>query len=817
MTLSTWATPPRKRNGDHVVKHGIRFYVCVYVLYVCYCCWGYHQSLFFGANQRQGTWEIEKDVVNTLIVISIAQYSRWTTVIFSPVFHQSNRRSRPVVRRWRLGRSATRVEIRPLWKSYGWRMVKRGETALNVFFWPLSFTQNWNGSSVMMPWCRNSAAEVNSIRIGDTSAFPAYVSGGMVTEKKATLKAWNKMPTVDVTDVSGRCALPFQVAGRNPEGLLFGWQDEGQSPRVFAESMSVFHFGLKGRSAQNEQWKTSDFDPREWHGFCGECGASSHESSFQCCILCTQRCLTGCDREHRFLREVEPEQRCALDRAAGRYKTSVRAGFPFGGHWDSWSQQWPTDWVQVPRTWLFGEVGRSGWGKESHFENGWGNLVPRRQRSNLVAASGKICWTWWVRRWSHSSILPRGKGQRRNLGPKGPEAVVYWLLSSPTVSHRLLTFIGDHLCLQLSDWRGLQEELCCWHWYGRRPFGSEPNLWVQRYAIYLDANLWYVHRWEGTNVTPSFVFVRWGHTKRSYGLQSLQCWSGTKCGCSLWISDLCLGFVHAPDATRRGQQPTSGLFRLWGHGTCAAAIQGPLWRWRSERCGFKVQGRSLRTSLRQTELWVFWSGPTLKLDRFIYMLHLCLLHPSVSLVNETGTESRKKKAWNSVASASQPCAVWRFVRTRACLLTAWPGSSVNGVAAMALVIWSCAQVGTDMINFGASASIDSTLNHGYPWMMMNFLIQSLKVLPVSSFFIFVFSRNIRDFTPTLRIGTANSCFALCCTEPGSLNLGIFLDMEWPCHSNEGLDGLVASKTRNRHHRHPSFFSALYQHEALASA
>ena len=30
-----------------------------------------------------------------------------------------------------------------------------------------------------------SEAEVNSIRIGNTSGFPAYVSGGMVTEKKA--------------------------------------------------------------------------------------------------------------------------------------------------------------------------------------------------------------------------------------------------------------------------------------------------------------------------------------------------------------------------------------------------------------------------------------------------------------------------------------------------------------------------------------------------------------------------------------------------------------------------------------------------------
>ena len=35
MTLSTWATPLRKGNRAHVVKHGIRIYICVYI-YIWY-------------------------------------------------------------------------------------------------------------------------------------------------------------------------------------------------------------------------------------------------------------------------------------------------------------------------------------------------------------------------------------------------------------------------------------------------------------------------------------------------------------------------------------------------------------------------------------------------------------------------------------------------------------------------------------------------------------------------------------------------------------------------------------------------------------
>ena len=31
MTLSTWATQLRKRDAAHVVKHGIRIYICVYI------------------------------------------------------------------------------------------------------------------------------------------------------------------------------------------------------------------------------------------------------------------------------------------------------------------------------------------------------------------------------------------------------------------------------------------------------------------------------------------------------------------------------------------------------------------------------------------------------------------------------------------------------------------------------------------------------------------------------------------------------------------------------------------------------------------
>ena len=40
MTLSTWATSLRKRNAAHVVKHGIRIYVCVYIyiyIYIYMC------------------------------------------------------------------------------------------------------------------------------------------------------------------------------------------------------------------------------------------------------------------------------------------------------------------------------------------------------------------------------------------------------------------------------------------------------------------------------------------------------------------------------------------------------------------------------------------------------------------------------------------------------------------------------------------------------------------------------------------------------------------------------------------------------------
>ena len=35
-----------QKEGTHVVKHGIKIYMCR-TLYVCCCCWGYHQSLSF--------------------------------------------------------------------------------------------------------------------------------------------------------------------------------------------------------------------------------------------------------------------------------------------------------------------------------------------------------------------------------------------------------------------------------------------------------------------------------------------------------------------------------------------------------------------------------------------------------------------------------------------------------------------------------------------------------------------------------------------------------------------------------------------------
>ena len=37
ITLSAWATPLRKRNGAHVVKHGIRIYTCVYIYIYMIC------------------------------------------------------------------------------------------------------------------------------------------------------------------------------------------------------------------------------------------------------------------------------------------------------------------------------------------------------------------------------------------------------------------------------------------------------------------------------------------------------------------------------------------------------------------------------------------------------------------------------------------------------------------------------------------------------------------------------------------------------------------------------------------------------------